>query len=93
MTLEEIKNNDFDKIFRTNALVVKEAKGLNQADLARATGLTYNRICQWERGNKQLRLCDACLIANALGVDMNRLLNPKLIKVKMVTTYIFDEES
>lgn len=53
---------------------LRNAAGLSQADLARATGTTQPAISRCERGEANLRLTTVARLAGALGVDAADLL-------------------
>jgi len=59
---------------------ILETKGLRQADLARMTGISPSRLTQLGQDNGKLRVFELLRISRALGVSMEYLADPDLVK-------------
>lgn len=57
-----------------NIVRLREASDIRQTELAKAVNVSQSLICQIERGTKVPSLPLAKQIANALGCDVNDLL-------------------
>jgi transcriptional regulator with XRE-family HTH domain len=55
-------------------LAIREARGMSQAQLAEATGLTQSSISRIERGGRELTLSNMRSIARALNCSVGELL-------------------
>jgi transcriptional regulator with XRE-family HTH domain len=67
-----------EKTFAEQMKRCREAKGMSQADLAKALtkrGLSYHQqtVLKVERGIRRVRLGEACTIADVLGVSLASL--------------------
>ena len=60
-----------------NIARLREASDIRQIELAKAVNVSQSLICQIERGTKVPSLPLARQIANALGCDVNDLLEEK----------------
>ena len=55
----------------------REKRGLTLQELDRISGVHWNSIARIERGEKpDPRISTVCAIANALGLSLDKLLNP-----------------
>jgi DNA-binding XRE family transcriptional regulator len=63
----------FFAAFSRNVAARREARGMNQVELAYRTGLTRNLIVQLEGGRRTCNLFAAHLIAKALGTTLDKL--------------------
>lgn len=59
--------------FGERVAIARDMKGMRQADLAHAIGLTRTSVVNIERGRQRVLLETAVLIAKALGVSLNAL--------------------
>ena len=55
----------------------RKAKGMTQADLAKAAGITSVAICRYEKEHRKPNIFIAVKIANALGVTVEELIGQK----------------
>jgi transcriptional regulator with XRE-family HTH domain len=56
---------------------IRTARGVSQAELAKAAGLYQAAVCFYELGQRQMpRLDDVVRLAAALGVELRHLLMP-----------------
>lgn len=53
---------------------IREAKGMSQSELSRASGISQSMIAQVERGTKVLTLITAKILVDALGCRVDDLL-------------------
>ena len=53
---------------------IREAKGMSQSELSRASGISQSMIAQLERGTKVLTLITAKILVDALGCRVDDLL-------------------
>ncbi|MFP6740469.1 MAG: helix-turn-helix domain-containing protein [Alphaproteobacteria bacterium] len=49
----------------------REARGLSQADVCRAAGITANAYNQWEKGRRLINVFDAMKLADGLGISLD----------------------
>jgi tRNA (cmo5U34)-methyltransferase len=49
----------------------REARGLSQADVCRAAGVTANAYNQWEKGRRLINVFDAMKLADGLGISLD----------------------
>ena len=55
------------RVFDASRIVVaRESRGMNQADLASAIGVSTQQLSQWERGEVRMSVDNAAKIMNAL---------------------------
>lgn len=52
---------------------IREAKGMSQSELSRASGISQSMIAQVERGTKVLTLITAKILVDALGCKLDDL--------------------
>lgn len=52
---------------------LRKAQGLTQKELTRAAGVQQGAVGKWERGENQLKLTDAAMIADLLGCSIDDL--------------------
>lgn len=60
-----------------NLKLIRERKGVTQADLAQKLGVTHSMVCQIERGTKTLSLPLAKEISEILGCSIEDLFATK----------------
>ena len=55
--------------------LARELVGVSQKKLAELTGISYSAICKYETGNRRIDDAAAAKIADALGINVSRLVN------------------
>jgi transcriptional regulator with XRE-family HTH domain len=53
---------------------LREARGLNQCDLALKVGTVQSAVCHWESGSRTPSFTSLENLADALGVSLDRLM-------------------
>ena len=56
---------------------MRKRSGLNQKDVAAAIGVPVRTYGSWERGERNINLEDACLIADVLRCTLDELVGRK----------------
>lgn len=52
---------------------VRESRGMQQKEVAKAMGITPQRLSNWEHGTREINLRDACLLADVLDCTLDEL--------------------
>jgi len=61
-------------LLRKELISAREARGLTQADLARAIGRSQSFVSKYEVGERRLDVLDFVLVCRQLGVEAGNLL-------------------
>ncbi len=56
---------------------LRAKKGLTQAELGKALGMSRSKVSSWEIGRRDLSISDAVIIANYFDISLDHILNPK----------------
>lgn len=64
------------EVFAKRLAQVRVGRGMEREDLARASGIKLETIKAWELGRTVPKLDMACRLADALGVDVEDLVQP-----------------
>jgi len=79
--LQKVHENMQDEVLPSSAYssrrlkLARELVGVSQKKLAELTGISYSAICKYETGERRIDDAAAAKIADALGINVSRLVN------------------